>query len=176
MLFSQRLAELRKAKGLNQRQCAESLGVEPSKYNKWDNGQTRPTDFETVCKIAEFYGTTTDYLFGLSDERSTTPIDLDNFSDFLRLLFVISSSDAVGFDTKEQCIVFDPRLGNFIGEFFKMIELCREGAISKEIFETYCNGIIERYKNTSVKEELSKSFEEAFPPNKNKGDNYELEF
>ena len=177
MIFSKRIAELRKEKGLNQRQCAEALGVEPSKYNKWDNGQTRPTDFETVCKIAEFYETTTDYLFGLSDKRSTRLPDIDNFSTLLRLLCLILNSEVLGFDPKEQCIRFDPRINNFMDEFFKMINLCREGTISKEIFESYYHGVMERYKNTSVKKELSKSFDEAFLPDKNEGENnYEFEF
>lgn len=68
MAFNDRLLELRKESGLNQKECAESLNAEKSKYNKWETGANRP-DYETVCKIADHYNVTTDYLLGHSDAR-----------------------------------------------------------------------------------------------------------
>ena len=67
-MFSARLSKLRKEKGISQKQCALALGVDSSKYNKWENGKNRP-DYDTVCKLANFFDTTTDYLLGNSDER-----------------------------------------------------------------------------------------------------------
>ncbi len=67
-MFSARLSQLRKEKGIRQKQCAEILGVESSKYNKWENGKNRP-DYDMVCKLANLFDTTTDYLLGNSDER-----------------------------------------------------------------------------------------------------------
>ena len=67
-MFSTRLSKLRKERGISQKQCAEILGIESSKYNKWENGKNRP-DYGMVCKLANFFDTTTDYLLGNSDER-----------------------------------------------------------------------------------------------------------
>ena len=70
MIFDKRLTELRKAKGLNQKECALELGMpDASKYNKWENGANRP-DYETVCRLAKYFGVTTDYLLGASDCKS----------------------------------------------------------------------------------------------------------
>lgn len=67
-MFSARLSKLRKEKGISQKQCALGLGVDSSKYNKWENGKNRPS-YDMVCKLANFFDTTTDYLLGTSDER-----------------------------------------------------------------------------------------------------------
>lgn len=67
-MFSARLSKLRKEKGISQKQCALDLDVDSSKYNKWENGKNRP-DYDMVCKLANFFDTTTDYLLGNSDER-----------------------------------------------------------------------------------------------------------
>lgn len=68
MLFDKRLTELRKERGYNQKECANALKIDSSKYNKWENGKNCP-DFETVCNLANFFNTTTDYLLGYSNQR-----------------------------------------------------------------------------------------------------------
>ena len=66
MNFNERLAELRKNKGLSRKECATELEVDPSKYNKWENGKNCP-DYETIKVLAKYFNTTTDYLLGASD-------------------------------------------------------------------------------------------------------------
>lgn len=67
-MFSERLSKLRKEREITQKQCAEILGIEKSKYNKWENGKNRPS-YDMVCRLANFFDTTTDYLLGNSDKR-----------------------------------------------------------------------------------------------------------
>lgn len=67
-MFSERLSKLRKEKGISQKQCALDLDVDSSKYNKLENGKNRP-NYDMVCKLANFFDTTTDYLLGASDDR-----------------------------------------------------------------------------------------------------------
>jgi len=67
-MFGERLIELRKEKGLSQKECAAAFGVDASKYNKWENEKNSP-DYETVCRLAQFFSTTTDYLLGNSSVR-----------------------------------------------------------------------------------------------------------
>ncbi len=68
MLFHERLTKLRKEGEFKQKECANALKIESSKYNKWENGKNCP-DFETVCMLANFFNTTTDYLLGNSNQR-----------------------------------------------------------------------------------------------------------
>ena len=70
-MFGERLIELRKEKGLSQKECAAAFGVDASKYNKWENEKNCP-DYETVCRLAQFFSATTDYLLGNSNMRHLT--------------------------------------------------------------------------------------------------------
>lgn len=67
-MFGERLIELRREKTLSQKECAAAFGVDASKYNKWENEKNSP-DYETVCRLAQFFNTTTDYLLGNSNLR-----------------------------------------------------------------------------------------------------------
>jgi len=67
-MFGERLIGLRKEKELSQKECAAAFGVDASKYNKWENEKNSP-DYETVCRLAQFFCTTTDYLLGNSNVR-----------------------------------------------------------------------------------------------------------
>jgi transcriptional regulator with XRE-family HTH domain len=67
-MFGERLIGLRKEKELSQKECAAAFGVDASKYNKWENEKNSP-DYETVCRLAQFFSTTTDYLLGNSNVR-----------------------------------------------------------------------------------------------------------
>lgn len=66
--FSARLAELRMEKGLNKKETATQLGIAPTTYNGWE-GTERTPDIDTICKIADYYRVSTDYLLGYSDYR-----------------------------------------------------------------------------------------------------------
>lgn len=57
------LKELRKEKGLNQIQLAKFIGVSVQAYQKYEYGTAEPT-FDSVCKLADFYNVTSDYLLG----------------------------------------------------------------------------------------------------------------
>ncbi len=64
--FAERLLALRTERELTQEKAAEKIGVSNKTYSKWETGSTSP-DIETVVKLAEVFGVTTDSLLGLSD-------------------------------------------------------------------------------------------------------------
>lgn len=66
--FSERLAELRIEKGLNKKETAAQLGIAPTTYNGWE-GTERIPDIDTICRIADYYRVSTDYILGYSDYR-----------------------------------------------------------------------------------------------------------
>mgnify|MGYP005784557801 FL=1 len=64
-----RLRELRKEKKLKQRELAALLGVTEVHYRRVEAGKINiPT--LTLCALADYYGVTTDYLLGRSEQRS----------------------------------------------------------------------------------------------------------
>ena len=64
-----RLRELRKEKKLKQRELAALLGITEVHYRRVEAGKINiPT--LTLCALADYYGVTTDYLLGRSEQRS----------------------------------------------------------------------------------------------------------
>ena len=63
--FRARLVELRKEKGLSQVGLATELGVDCSTIAKYETGDRLP-DLVMLCKLADFFGSSTDYLLGRS--------------------------------------------------------------------------------------------------------------
>lgn len=61
-----RLKELRKTKGVTQQTVADFLGITREGYSFYENGHRSP-DYETLSKIAGYFGVTTDYLIGTDD-------------------------------------------------------------------------------------------------------------
>lgn len=65
------LAQLRKEKGLSQRELATSLGVSNGAVAMWETNRRQP-DIEMLIRIAQFYNVSIDYLFGNIQVLSTT--------------------------------------------------------------------------------------------------------
>ena len=66
-LFSDRIRQLRKDKGLTQQAIATALGVGQTTVANYENG-TRLPDFEKLAAFADLFGVTVDYLLGRSEE------------------------------------------------------------------------------------------------------------
>ena len=84
--FSERLKTLRKSKKLTQVQISELIGVQQGTYSRWENGTLEP-GLEFVVKLANIFGTTTDYLLGQKPYSiiSSLPLeqlDLTNIANF----------------------------------------------------------------------------------------------
>ncbi len=58
-----RITELRKEKGLSQVGLAKELGVDCSTIAKYETGDRLP-DVVMLCKVADYFGVSTDYLLG----------------------------------------------------------------------------------------------------------------
>ena len=63
---------LRLDRGLTQREVAELLGICQTGYSKYETGENDiPT--QVLIQLARFYGTSVDYILGLSDIRTPYP-------------------------------------------------------------------------------------------------------
>ena len=66
--FSERLANLRKERGLTQKEAAEQLGVSAALLSHYEKG-IRECGLSFLCKAAAFYDVSCDYILGVSDSR-----------------------------------------------------------------------------------------------------------
>lgn len=63
-----RIRDLREDRDLTQKQVAQMLGMSQTGYSKYETGEN---DIPTLIliRLADFYGTSTDYLLGRVDEK-----------------------------------------------------------------------------------------------------------
>ncbi|HWQ51016.1 MAG TPA: helix-turn-helix transcriptional regulator [Terriglobales bacterium] len=66
------LKKIRVRQGLTQRQIAEATGISQSLLSKYENGDRTPTCGNLIA-LARFLDTSTDYLLGLTPERTPYP-------------------------------------------------------------------------------------------------------
>ena len=65
--FSQRIYELRKQRGLSQKELGEAVGLSHKAISTIVSG-SRSTTIEKLVLLADFFGVSTDYLLGRREE------------------------------------------------------------------------------------------------------------
>lgn len=80
-MLSKRLVYLRKNKNKTQEDIAKVVGVTRPAYTAYERGSRTP-DYETIKTLANYYGVTTDYLLGHSDDPHET--EDPEFEDFIQ--------------------------------------------------------------------------------------------
>lgn len=65
--FSERLKELRLEKELSQIQLAKETGLSHGAIGFWESGKRSPAAYAVVI-LAKYFGVTTDYLLGVTDD------------------------------------------------------------------------------------------------------------
>lgn len=63
MQYGDRLKRLRESMGLSQKELTDRLSLNRSTYARYETSSTQP-DFDTLKKLADFFGVTTDYILG----------------------------------------------------------------------------------------------------------------
>lgn len=64
--FGKKLKELRKEKGISQKELGEFLNVCNQAVSFWETGSREP-DLDTLRDIAKYFDTSIDYLLGLAE-------------------------------------------------------------------------------------------------------------
>ena len=80
MMIGERLIELRKDKGLTQKELSEKLYVNYRTYSGYERNEIEASDNFKV-KLAQFYNISVDYLLGISNN----PHPIKNGDDYIRL-------------------------------------------------------------------------------------------
>jgi len=91
MEFHDRLKELREETGKSQKEFATEIGIETTKYNKWENGKNAPGYMDLVF-LARKLNVSTDYLLGKSPYPNYDVFKASNgqVEDILRSLYGLS--------------------------------------------------------------------------------------
>ena len=72
ILKYQRIRDLREDNDLYQKDIAKYLNVTQNAYSRYElNERSIPLDL--LCKLADYYGTSVDYLLGRTDEKTPYP-------------------------------------------------------------------------------------------------------
>lgn len=67
-MLNERLVKLRLEKKLTQDELAHILGISRSALSLYETNKRQP-DFQMLCRLADFFGVSLDYLLGRTDER-----------------------------------------------------------------------------------------------------------
>ena len=62
------LKSARKAKGYTQAEVAAVIGISQNGYSQWENGARR-IDKDSLSKLADLFGVSTDYLLGRTNDK-----------------------------------------------------------------------------------------------------------
>lgn len=66
-MYFRRIYELREDNDIKQKVIAEYLGMQPNVYRRYEKG-IRAIPVSAVIKLADYYGVSTDYLLGRTDD------------------------------------------------------------------------------------------------------------
>ena len=77
LALNENIKKLRIAKGINQVEFAKILCVTKQCVSNWENDNVVPS-IDMLCKIADFFDVSTDYLLGRSEKRV---VEVSNLTD-----------------------------------------------------------------------------------------------
>ena len=88
-----RLTSVRKSLGLNKAQAARCLNMSAMGYGRYERGEREPS-FQIVSFIAQAFGTTSDFLYGLSDNptMNTITISVDDNPELFELVTALKNN------------------------------------------------------------------------------------
>ena len=93
----ERLVALRTAQGITRAEAARQLNMSAMGDGRYEKGERTPS-FQTVSYIAQYFNTSTDYLYGLSDDNSALSITIHSSDDpelFLLLQTARANKDII---------------------------------------------------------------------------------
>ena len=110
--FGERLRLLRKERDLQQSQLGELFGLSPSAIGSYERDLREPS-YKYLCAFAKYFGVSTDYILGVTDERLTvseySKITEFEYSDLLNKHAVLLSGYTLSADDKQR--LFDIAIG-----------------------------------------------------------------
>lgn len=75
-IFYDRIIELAKERGINQKTLASILDISPVTIQNWANGKSPFPQFSVICKSADYFQVSIDYLVGRTDIKNIGQVDM----------------------------------------------------------------------------------------------------
>ena len=88
MQFSSRFKQLCKENGVTQKQALADMGMGRNAAQSWINGSP---SLETLQRIAEYFGITTDEVLGVDNKKTPTPAKGER--DYLKIMNAFDQAD-----------------------------------------------------------------------------------
>lgn len=138
--FSEILSKMRKERGVSQKKAAADLGISQALLSHYEKG-IRECGLDFVIKCSKYYGVTTDYLLGVSENRN-------GMSSYV--LANITSTDGRSAKALAQSTKYllemasaatDGKKDNYVYDYFMLcayrgaLTLAKAGVLPKEIFK-----------------------------------------
>lgn len=124
--FPRILTLLRKEKGISQKSAAVQLGVSQALLSHYENG-IRECGLDFLCRAAAFYGVSSDYLLGLTPDRTGITLTIDE----------IPESDAGGKENQYRngvlCTLNKKLIGNSLNILYDLLNRAGSSSLVGEI-------------------------------------------
>lgn len=78
-MVKNRIGELRREQGLNQKELGDKLGVGQTTVSAWETGKNEP-DYKSIRAMAELFEVSADYLLGFNDDHVHRGLSLAEFA------------------------------------------------------------------------------------------------
>ena len=89
LTIQEKLKDLRTSRGLNLEQLAEQTGISRSALGQYETDEYKDISHTNIVALAKFYGVSTDYLLGMTENKSHSNADLADLhlsDDMIELL------------------------------------------------------------------------------------------
>lgn len=70
LTIQERIRDLRYEKRLTLEELSDKIGLSKSALGSYESNDTKDISHYAIMQLAKFYGVTTDYLLGLSEQRA----------------------------------------------------------------------------------------------------------
>lgn len=141
--FPEMLSKMRRERGVSQKKAATDLGISQALLSHYEKG-IRECGLDFVIKCSQYYGVTTDYLFGISDSRNGMSDDF---------LSSVQADEGKSVKNLSQCTKYlldmasaamksnGVQHSNYLYDYFLMVAyrgsltLAKAGILPKELFK-----------------------------------------
>ena len=82
LTIQERIRDLRQEKKLTLEQLSEQTGLSKSALGSYESNDTKDISHYAIIKLAKFYGVTTDYLLGISEQKTVGGTSMYHDPDF----------------------------------------------------------------------------------------------
>ncbi len=139
--FAEILSQLRKERGISQKKAANDLGISQALLSHYEKG-IRECGLDFVIKCSEYYGVTTDYLLGVSSNRTGVDMSfMTDVDDLQEMSEIQSLAQASTMMLKMIANTKDVNMSKCIYDYYMLclyrgsLTMAKAGILPKEMFK-----------------------------------------